>query len=170
MVASLGLPFNAWIMRGTHLCVWDCLEELCRLPRMCMFNPPFWDIKPKNWVFRRGVKKKGIDLPSWLALCSSFFWRIDGCIPPLLCVCQPSPHCMKGLEWDLLEALFQGAFQPLLADLFDITFNRVLLLALTLTITMSDLHPLPVHPNGIMIRGYLWQTPHSKSILHAWEH
>ncbi len=75
MVASLGFLFNAWILRGTHLCVWDCLEELCRLSRRCMCNPPFWDIKPKNWVFRSGVnKKKGrfIKLIHWFCASASF--------------------------------------------------------------------------------------------------
>ena len=58
----------------------------------------------------------------------------------------------------VLEAFFQKAFQTQSADLFDITPNMLLL---SLALTMSALHPLPVHPTGIKIRGYLWQAPHS---------
>ena len=58
----------------------------------------------------------------------------------------------------VLEAFFQKAFQTQPADLFDITPNMLLL---SLALTMSALHPLPVHPTGIKIRGYLWQAPHS---------
>lgn len=46
----------------------------------------------------------------------------------------------------VFNVLFQRDFQPLQADLFDISFTGTLLPALTLTI--NDLHPLPVHPHG----------------------